>query len=188
LQRLFGVHAGLSEILWLDIADVKEPIPADAKINKRGLDTGFQIHDLPFEDVPDVIFSTRSFDEQFFEHPIFDERDAALFRLSDVDQQLFFVRFLGLGPVSLVTIWPLTTRTIGAWSPLATFTTLTARAVSSGTAPRASPAGSTRPFTFGPLAIGTVITFAGSRILVLFRAIFDIERCGRSFAHVSILG
>ena len=89
-QGLVRIEAALAEVLRLDVADVQEAVPAHAEIHKRRLDARLQVDDDSFVDVSDVIVLSGPFDVQFFEHSVLNDRDAAFFRLRDVDQHFLF--------------------------------------------------------------------------------------------------
>ena len=86
LDRLVRIVAALAEILGLDVADVQEPISADAEIDERRLDARLDVDDFAFIDIADVIILAGSLDIEFFEYAVFHDRNAAFLRLRNVDQ------------------------------------------------------------------------------------------------------
>src|SRR5262245_49878286 len=89
-HRFAGIEATLAEVLRLDVADVQEPVAADAEIDEGGLDAGLQVDDASFVDVADVRFLTSTFDVQLFEESIFNDRNPAFLRLRDIDEHFAF--------------------------------------------------------------------------------------------------
>ena len=88
--RLARVVPALAEVLRLDVADVQEPVPADAEIDERGLDAGLQVDHHALVDVSYVIVLPGPLHVELFEHAVFNDRDPAFFRLGDVDQHFLF--------------------------------------------------------------------------------------------------
>ena len=89
-HRLVRIEPALAEVLGFDVADVQEPVAADAEIDKGRLDAGLQIDDDSLVDVSDVVVLPGSFDVQLLEDSILNNRDPAFFRLRDVDQHFLF--------------------------------------------------------------------------------------------------
>ena len=85
-----GIVAALAEVLRLDVADVQEAVAAHAEIDEGGLDARLQVDHHALVDVSYVIVLSGPFDVQLFEHSVFNDRDAAFFRLRDVDQHFLF--------------------------------------------------------------------------------------------------
>jgi hypothetical protein len=69
----------------IHIRYMQEPVPSDSKIHERGLDTGLNVDDSAFIDVPDVALLAGSLDVEFLQHSILDNRNAAFLRLEDID-------------------------------------------------------------------------------------------------------
>ena len=90
LNRLVGVVAPLAKVLRLDIADVKEAVAPNTKVDKGSLDARFQVDDPPLVDVADVIVLAVPLDVEFLELAIFDNPDAALLGLCHIDQHFLF--------------------------------------------------------------------------------------------------
>ena len=65
-RQLVGVKAALAEVLRLDIADVQKSVAADAKVDKRGLNTWLQIDDLPLVDISYIVVLAAALDIQLF--------------------------------------------------------------------------------------------------------------------------
>src|SRR5262245_57709103 len=78
----------------INIRNVQETVSTDSKVNKGGLNAGFDIDDSSLVDIADVAFLTGSFDIEFFEQAVFNNRDPTFLRLEDVDQHFFLHRFL----------------------------------------------------------------------------------------------
>ena len=79
IRRLF-------EIMRLDVANVQKSVASDAEIDERRLNALLDVDDHALINVPDVIVVRRSFDVKLFENAVFDDRDAAFFRLPRVHQ------------------------------------------------------------------------------------------------------
>ena len=77
-------------ILVLDVGNVQKAVPTHAEIDEHRLNTGLDVNHLALVDVSDVVFLARPFNIQLFENAVLDDGDAALLRLKDVDQHLFF--------------------------------------------------------------------------------------------------
>ncbi len=86
LERLVGIEAALAIVLRLDVADVQKAVAADAEIDERRLNARFEIDDLSFVDVADVVVLAGALDVELFQDAILHDRDPAFFRLRDVDQ------------------------------------------------------------------------------------------------------
>ena len=77
-------------ICRLHVGDVQEAVAADAEIDERGLDAGFDVDDAALVDVADVTLVARALDVEFFEDAVFKDGDAALFGLQHIDEHFFF--------------------------------------------------------------------------------------------------
>jgi hypothetical protein len=75
IENLFGVVTCLSEILWLDITNMQEPVSTDTKVDKRRLDARLQIDDPTPVDVSYKVVLAGSFGIQFLQNSIFQYRD-----------------------------------------------------------------------------------------------------------------
>ena len=72
-------------VLVLNIADMQKPISADTEIDKRGLNTRFDVDHLTLVDIANVVFCAAAFDVELFKSSIFNDCNPAFFRLQDVD-------------------------------------------------------------------------------------------------------
>ena len=89
---LLGIVASLAEVLRFDVADVEEPVAADAEVDEGGLDARFQVDDAALVDIARVVVLAGSFNVQFFEQAVLHDRNPAFFRLRDVDQDFLLHR------------------------------------------------------------------------------------------------
>ena len=71
--------------MGLDVADMQKSISANTKVHEDGLDAGLKIYDFPFVNIADVVVLAGSFDIEFFKSAIFDDCNAAFFRLRRID-------------------------------------------------------------------------------------------------------
>ena len=69
---------------------MQEAIATDSKVNEGCLNTRFEIDDLSLVDVANVIVLTGTLDVELFKRAVFNDGDAALFRLRHVDEHFFF--------------------------------------------------------------------------------------------------
>ena len=84
-NRLAGIVAALAEVLRLDVADMQKAVAADAKIDECRLNAGLEIDDAALVNVSDIILLAHPLEVELFQLSVFNDRDAALFRLRDVD-------------------------------------------------------------------------------------------------------
>ncbi len=85
LDWLVGVETSLAEVLRLDITDMQKSVATDSKVDERRLDARLEVDDLAFVNVTDVIVLATALDVELFELAIFNNRNPAFLRLSDVD-------------------------------------------------------------------------------------------------------
>ncbi len=95
VHDLGGIVACLTEVLRFDVADVQEPVPADAEIDEGRLDTGLDVDNFSFVDVPNPVILAGSFGVEFFEDSVLEQRNAAFFRLRNVDEHFLLHRVVG---------------------------------------------------------------------------------------------
>jgi hypothetical protein len=95
--QIVRIVSALAEVLRLDIADVQKAVSADTEVDERGLNAWLQVDDLSRIDVADVIVLAGALDIELFKDAVFNDRDAAFFRLAHVDQHFFFHGFAFLG-------------------------------------------------------------------------------------------
>jgi hypothetical protein len=86
--NLIEPHVAL-EVHRVDVGDVEEAVAADAEVDERRLDRRLDVDDLALIDVADVPFVGVAFDVEFFQHAVFEDRDARFLRLQDVDEHFF---------------------------------------------------------------------------------------------------
>jgi len=89
-HRFARIKATLAKILRLDVADMQKTVAPDPEIDECGLDARLQVDDASLVDVADVIVRAGSFDIEFFEQSILNDRDPAFLRLRHVDQHFAF--------------------------------------------------------------------------------------------------
>src|SRR5262249_29766863 len=77
----------------LHVRNVQEAIAARTEIDKRCLDTWFDVDDAALVDVADVTLVAGAFDVQFFQYAVLDDGNAALLGLHHVDEHFFFHAF-----------------------------------------------------------------------------------------------
>ena len=77
------------EVLRLDIRDMQEPIAADRKVDKRGLDRRFEVDDPALVDVARIALVACSLNVKLFKDAVLDDRDPAFLGLEHVDQHFF---------------------------------------------------------------------------------------------------
>jgi hypothetical protein len=75
-QIIFGKE--VSVIGRVDVGNVKESVATNPKINKNGLDRGFDVDDSTFVNVPNITFLRSPLEIKFFERAIFDDGDPTL--------------------------------------------------------------------------------------------------------------
>jgi hypothetical protein len=90
LTQLPRIVAPLAKVLSLDVADVQEAVASHAEIHKRRLNARLQVNNPALVNIPHEIVLTRALQIKFFKQAILNDRDAAFFRLRDVDQHFLF--------------------------------------------------------------------------------------------------
>jgi hypothetical protein len=90
IHDFIRVVSRLAEVLWFDIADVKEAIAPNSKIDKCRLDTWLDINNPTFVDISYPIVLAGALGVEFFENTVFQQRDPALLGLGDIDQHFLF--------------------------------------------------------------------------------------------------
>ncbi len=88
-RRFPGSPLPSAEISRHQVGDVEEPVAAQAEIDERGLDGGFDVGDAALVDVADVAGGAGALHVEFFKASVFDEGDSAFFALGDVDEHFF---------------------------------------------------------------------------------------------------
>src|SRR5262245_14830632 len=83
-NRRVRVVAALAKILRFNVADVQKAVAADAEIGERRLDARLDVYHLAFVNVADVVVGTAALDVKLLQGPVFDDRNAAFFRLRHV--------------------------------------------------------------------------------------------------------
>src|SRR5205085_361920 len=73
----------------LHVRDVQEAVAADAEVHERRLDARLDVDDAALVDVAHVALVAGPLHVQLFQDAVFDDGDAALLRLEDVNQHLF---------------------------------------------------------------------------------------------------
>jgi hypothetical protein len=90
------VAQGAFVVLRFDVGNVQKAVSPHREIDECGLDGGFDVDDPALVDVAGVILVVGALDIELFEHAIFDDGDAALFGLQDVDEHFFFHRLVSV--------------------------------------------------------------------------------------------
>ncbi len=86
IHDFIGVVSCLSEVLGFDIADMEKSIPTDTEVDEGRLNARFEIDDLAFVDVSDVVVLTGSLGVELFKNSIFEDGDPTFFGLRDIDE------------------------------------------------------------------------------------------------------
>ena len=92
VHDFFRIVASLTEILSLDVADVKEAISTYTEVDEGRLDAGFDIDDFAFVDIANPIVLARTFRVEFFENTVFQQCDSAFLGLGDIDEHFLLHR------------------------------------------------------------------------------------------------
>jgi ornithine cyclodeaminase len=90
IEVFVRIESSLTKVLRLHVADMEKAVAANAKIDKRRLDTRLQIDNGALVNVADVRVLARAFNIELFQQAILQDGDAALFRLGNIDQNFLF--------------------------------------------------------------------------------------------------
>src|SRR5581483_2681768 len=74
----------------LHVGDVQKTVAAHAKIDECRLDARLDVDDAALVDVADIALGTGPLHVELFQHAVFNDGDAALFGLQDIDQHFLF--------------------------------------------------------------------------------------------------